>query len=114
MHKKKHEMMTEVRRQYAQNCTDGADTVQLFRAQSAMTNTRPFVEVDHGNRLNDKSGSEAIKPKNGVSGNELREEDIALAYFSQPSQGSTEEQNRFRMVQSLSDFFGCSEFAPGE
>jgi len=84
MHQKKHEIVKEIRRQEAQDRADGASAIEIIRAQA---------------------GKQAEpRPKN-----ELQDEAMAVAYFSQPTPALAEEQGRFRTTQFLAQFLGLSD-----
>mmetsp|Transcript_7643 Transcript_7643/g.12365 ORF Transcript_7643/g.12365 Transcript_7643/m.12365 type:complete len:267 (-) Transcript_7643:35-835(-) len=95
MHQKKHEIVKEVRRQEAQDRADGAEASQILRAQAAA------IEGRSGPVSSSRRGVAERRT------NQLQDEAMAVAYFSQPSPALAEEQSRFRMAQSLGQFFAC-------
>jgi len=88
MHQKKHEMLQEARRMDSLNRTDSGGTSQRINTQTS--NQEQTDRTSSGRR------------------NQLQDEAMAFRYFSSPSPGLADQQNRVRMTHALSDFFGLS------
>lgn len=110
VHKKRHEMISESRRQDPQKRID-EDNIQTGRMQPTASHSVTILsgaEKDH-NGQHELRSETSILTSTAQTNQRIRKDSLSMSLFPHPSQALAEEQNRSRMIQSLSDFFGCPD-----
>ncbi|GBG25148.1 Pre-rRNA-processing protein IPI1 [Hondaea fermentalgiana] len=112
MHQRKHEIVQQVRRQEAEERAADQEASQRIRAQTAARGGQDLAagaDATGSSSALPARASDARTSVNRHSRQQNQDEAMAVAYFSQPSSALAEEQNRFRMAESLGHFFACNE-----